>query len=184
MQKQKIDELVEKSKLILDEKQDEKTIDFVVLAGEKKEIAISQYIEKLLKDSNGREVCFLWMNTSEKNSCERIFQDLKKEFKGFPSCYLFEQEFFGSRQTILGNEVVIADWNKLSRKDSRTGEWKNALMKSSEKINFRELVKNTKNENTKIVMIIDKNYFDKKSERAVELKNIIDADLTFKISTV
>ncbi len=55
-------------------------------------------------------------------------------------------------------------------------------MRAGETINFRELVKNTKDENTKIIMIIDKNYFRNKSERVVELKDIINADLIIEMN--
>ena len=184
MQKQAINKLITKSKQILGENSCEKTIDFEILKGTKKEVVIGRYIKELLRELENQEICFLWMSLENKNSCEQIYENLKKEFGAFPSCYLFEQEFHGSRKIIMGNEVVVVNRNKLRRKDSQTGEWKNALMKSSEKINFRELVKNTKNENTKIIMIVDKNYLNNKSERADELKDIVNADLIIAMSVV
>lgn len=182
MQQQSINKLITKSKQILYENLDEKTIDFEIFEETKKEVVMARYMKKLLRDLEGREICFLWMSLENKNSCGQIHENLKKEFGAFPSCYLLEQEFHGSRKTIMGNEVVVVNWNKLRRKDSQTGEWKNALMKSSEKINFRELVKNTKNENTKIIIIVDKNYLSNKSERAAELKDIVNADLIIAMS--
>lgn len=186
MQKQAINKLIKKSKQILDEKKGEKIIDFEIPKTVKKEVAISQYIRRVINDDkfDNQEVCFLWMSLENKNSCERICESLKREFGVFPNCYLFEQEFHGSRRTIMRNEIIVVNWNKLRKKDSQTGEWKNALMKNSEKINFRELVKNTKNENVKIIMIIDKNYFSNKSERAVELKDIVNADLIVEVSAI
>ncbi len=184
MQKQAINKLITKSKQILDNKLDEKTIDFEVPRVVEKMVVMSQYIKKLLRELEEQEICFLWMSLENKNLCGQIYENLKKEFGAFPSCYLFEQEFNRSRKTIMGNEVVVVNWSKLRRKDSQTGEWKNALMKSSEKINFRNLVKNTKNENTKIIMIVDKNYFSNKSERVAELKDIVNADLTIEMSVI
>ncbi|MFC1613586.1 hypothetical protein ACFL23_04630, partial [Patescibacteria group bacterium] len=145
-------------------------------------VAMSQYIKKLLRELEGQEICFLWMSTENKNVCEQIYENLKKESISFPYCCLFEREFHGFRKRIMGSEVVVVNWNKLRRKNSQTGEWKNRFMKDSEKINFRELVRNTKNENTKIVMIIDKKYFSNKSERVIELKEVVNADMIIAMS--
>ena len=183
MQKQAINKLLTKTKQILDEKMDEKMIDFEIPKTVKKEVAISQYIKRVIHDDEfeNQEICFLWISTENKNSREQTYENLKKEFGAFPSCHLLEQEFHGFRKTIMSNEVVVANWNKLRRKDSQTGEWKNTLMRNSETINFRELVRNTKDENTKIIIIVDKNYLNNKSERAIELKDIVNADLIIKI---
>jgi len=66
-----------------------------------------------------------------------------------------EQEFFGSRREIDKDEVVVVNWEKLRNKNSRTGEWKNVIMKDKETVNFRELIANTKEAGRKIIMIID-----------------------------
>jgi len=57
------------------------------------------------------------------------------------------------------------------------------LMKDKETTNFRELIRNTKEENTKIIMIIDESHASATSERALELRDqIVDADLTIEMS--
>ena len=110
------------------------------------------------------------------------YDSLKKEFQGFPDCFLLEQEFFGSRKSIEKNEVVVVNWEKLRTKDKETGEWKNVLMKDKETINFRELINNTKEEGKTIVMIIDESHSSSTSERALALRNEINADLTIEMS--
>lgn len=74
------------------------------------------------------------------------------------------------------------NWEKLRAKDNKTGEWKNILMKDKETTNFREVVKNTKDYHRKIVMIIDESHSNSSSQRAIELRNIIGADITIEMS--
>ena len=100
-----------------------------------------------------------------------------------PNCYLLEEEFFCSRRTIDKNEVVVVNWEKLRTKDRQTGEWKNVLMKDKETTNFRELLQNTRDENTKIIMVIDESHTNSTSERAIELRDrIVSPFLTIEMS--
>ena len=55
-------------------------------------------------------------------------------------------------------------------------------MKDKETTNFKELLRNTKEENRKIIMIIDESHSNSASERAIELRNIINADITIEMS--
>ena len=70
----------------------------------------------------------------------------------------------------------------LYAKDNNSNEWKNTLMKDKETTNFKELLRNTKVENRKIIMIIDESHSNSASQRAIELRNIINADITIEIS--
>jgi type III restriction enzyme len=56
-------------------------------------------------------------------------------------------------------------------------------MRDSEQVNFRELVRNTKQLGTKIILIIDESHTNSTSARAVEIRDeIIKADLTIEMS--
>ncbi len=104
MQKQTINELILKTRQVLYKEIDERVIDFEIPKTVKKEVAMSQYIRKVINDDKfeNQEICFFWMSAENQNLCEKICENLKKEFGIFPDCYLLEQEFHGYRKTIMG----------------------------------------------------------------------------------
>jgi type III restriction enzyme len=182
-QEKAVDELLLKSRLLLEKNIDKRTIVFQSPTGSGKTFMMAKYIEQLIKENEDTNICFLWVSIGKGNLHIQSYNSLKNEFNGFPDVYLLEQEFFGSRETIDKNEIVVVNWEKLRTKDKKTGEWKNILMKDKETTNFRELIRNTKEEDTKIIMIIDESHASATSERALELRDqIVNADLTIEMS--
>lgn len=182
-QEKAVDKLLRRTRELLDDQLEKRTIVFQSPTGSGKTLMMTEYIEQLIKEIEDTDFCFLWISIGKGNLHEQSYNSLKREFNGFPDTYLLEQEFFGSRTEIVKNEVVIVNWEKLRSKDNKTGEWKNILMKDKETTNFRELIKNTKETNTKIIMIIDESHSNATSERALELRDdIVSADLTIEMS--
>ena len=182
-QEKAVDKLLSRTKELFEEKLAKRTIVFQSPTGSGKTLMMTEYIEQLIKELEDSDFCFLWISIGKGELHVQSYKSLKREFQGFPDVYLLEQEFFGSRETIASNEVVVVNWEKLRTKDKKTGEWKNILMKDKENTNFRELIRNTKEENTKIIMIIDESHSNSTSERALELRDeIVNADLTIEMS--
>lgn len=182
-QEKAVDELLLKTRLLLNKTLDKRTIVFQSPTGSGKTLMMTEYIEQLINELEDKDICFLWVCIGKGNLQVQSYNSLKREFQGFPDVYLLEQEFFGSRETISRNEIVVVNWEKLRTKDNKTGEWKNILMKDKETTNFRELIKNTKEDNSKIIMIIDESHTNSTSERALELRDdIVGADLTIEMS--
>jgi len=178
-----VDELLLKTRLLLGKSLEKRTIVFQSPTGSGKTLMMTEYIEQLIKELENMDLCFLWVSIGKGDLHVQSYNSLKRELQGFPDVYLLEQEFFGSRETIAKNEIVVVNWEKLRSKDNKTGEWKNILMKDKETTNFRELLRNTREENTKIVMIIDESHSNSTSERAIELRDeIVNADLTIEMS--
>ena len=182
-QEKAVDKLLSRTKELFGENLDKKTIVFQAPTGSGKTFTMSQYIEQLIGELKDEELCFLWLSPGKGSLHKQSYKSLKNEFEGFPDVYLLEKEFFGSRRTIDKNEIVVANWEKLSNKDNKTGEWKNILMKDKETINFRELIQNTKESNVKIILIIDESHSRANAKRAFELRaSIIKPDLTIEMS--
>lgn len=182
-QEEAIEELILKSKMLLNKELSNRTIVFKSPTGSGKTFTISQYLGELVNELQGIDLCFLWLSPGEGNLHIQSYESLKKDVRGFVSVCLLEQEFFGSRKTIDSNEIVVGNWQKLSSKDSVTGEWKNILMKDKETTNFRELIINTKERGIKIILIIDESHSKSGAKRAFELRNeIIKPDLTIEMS--
>ena len=181
-QENAVDELILKSKLLLKKDLDDKTIVFKAPTGSGKTFMMSQFIKQAIEEFKDDRLCFLWISIGKGSLHIQSYESLSKEFEYAPPVYLLEQEFFGSRKEIDKNEVVVVNWEKLNQKDSKTGEWKSNLMKDKETTNFRELVRNTKEEKIKIIMIIDESHASATAERAIEVREIIKADLIIEMS--
>lgn len=182
-QEKAVDKLLSRTKELFCENLDKRTIVFQAPTGSGKTFMMSQYIEQLIGELKDEELCFLWLSPGKGSLHKQSYKSLKNEFEGFPDVYLLEEEFFGSRRTIDKSEIVVANWEKLSNKDNKTGEWKNILMKDKETINFRELTQNTKESNVKIILIIDESHSRYNAKRAFELReSIIKPDLTIEMS--
>jgi len=182
-QEEAIDELLLKTDILLKKSLDKRTIVFQSPTGSGKTFMVTKYIQGLINRYENEDFCFLWISIGKGNLHKQSYYAINAEFKGFPNCYLLEEEFFGSRTTIDKNEVVVINWEKLRTKDNQTGEWKNILMKDKETTNFRELISNTKAEDRKTVMIIDESHTNATSERAKELRDeIVSPFLTIEMS--
>lgn len=178
-----IEELILKSKILLKKDADGKAIVFKSPTGSGKTFTLAKYIKEIVEELKGIDICFLWLSPGEGNLHLQSYKSLNEDLENYPSVKLLEQEFFGSRRTINPNEVVVCNWEKLSSKDSQTGEWKNILMKDKEMTNFRELIRNTRERGIKIILIIDESHSKSKAKRAFELRNdIIKPDLTIEMS--
>ena len=182
-QEDAIEELILKSKLLLKKDADGKAIVFKSPTGSGKTFTMSQYIKQAIEELREMDICFLWLSPGEGNLHLQSYKSLKEDLGNYPPVLLLDQEFSGSRKTIDVDEVVVCNWQKLSSKDSKTGEWKNILMKDKETTNFRELVRNTRERGTKIILIIDESHSKSDAKRAFELKtDIIKPDLTIEMS--
>jgi type III restriction enzyme len=178
-----LEELINYSEKLIIKNREKQTIVFQSPTGSGKTFMMGSFIEQLINEMPNDDLCFLWISIGTGELHKQSYNSLKSNYSGFPDVYLLEEEFFGSRQTIDKNEVVIVNWDKLNQKDKKTGEWKSTLMKDKESTNFRELVKNTKQAGTKIILIIDESHTNSTSTRALEIRDeIIKADLTIEMS--
>jgi type III restriction enzyme len=179
-QKRAVRDLIDKCSELLDKPSRQKICVFCSPTGSGKTIMASKCIEGLLKRRED-ELCFVWVTIGKGELHIQTHNALKRLFNGSPKVSLLEDEFFGSRDEIGSGEVVVVNWNKLYNKDSQTGEWKNILMKDGEKINFREVLANTRAKR-KIILIVDESHVGATAERTSELKSEIDADVILEVS--
>ncbi len=152
--------------------------------GSGKTFIMAKFIEEIIRELPGTDFCFLWVSIGKGDLHAQSKKSLDKVFDGFPNCVLLEQEYFGSKNRIEQNEVVVVNWEKLYSKYSsgeQKGEWKNKLMRDGEKVSFIEVLINTKNKR-KIILIIDESHYAGEARRTNELRIIINADVTLEMS--
>lgn len=182
-QQKAVDRITIYSKDILDGN-NIKTITLKSPTGSGKTFMMSQVINKIttVGEFKNYDVCFLWICTGKGNLEEQSYKALTEYFDGYPICYLAENEFSGGKNKIEQNEVAILNWELIRSKDKQ-GNWTNDLMKDKETNNFMNIIENTKEDNRKIIMIIDESHTSAKTDRAKELRDeIICPDLTIEMS--
>jgi len=167
-QEKAVDQLITKIKDLLDSQESGKVCVFQSPTGSGKTVIVAKFIEEIIKELSGTDLCFLWVSIGKGNLHIQSRDALNKIFGGFPRCVLVEEEFVGGRGRIVRNEVVVVNWEKLRSQDHNTGDWLNILMKDGEKLNFREVLRKTR-EQRKIILIIDESHIGKGSQRTVEL---------------
>jgi type III restriction enzyme len=180
-QEKAVGQLIAKAVELLDFDGPGETLVFQAPTGSGKTIMTAKFIEGLIKELPNDDICFVWMSIGKGELHLQSKHSLERVFAGFPRVTLAEEEFSGGRERIVQNEVVVANWEKLRSKDSKTGEWKVLLMKDGEKLNFRDVLEKTR-EQRNIILIIDESHTNATSERAQELRQIISADLVLEMS--
>jgi len=180
-QKKAVSELIASVKSLLVREAERKVCVFQAPTGSGKTLMTAKFIEEIIKELPEENLSFVWLSTGKGDLHLQSKHSLERIFGGAPRVSLVEEEFTGGRDQIIRNEVVVANWQKLWSRDSRTGEWKVVLMKDGEKINFRDVLAKTK-EQRKIVLIIDESHIGKGTVRTSEVLEIINADITLEMS--
>jgi type III restriction enzyme len=174
-------ELVEATSRLLSREGTKKVCIFQAPTGSGKTVMTAKFIEDITQELPDVDLCFVWISIGKGDLHLQSRRSLVKMFEGTPRVSLVEEEFTGGRETIFRNEVVVVNWEKLRTKDRDTGEWKNALMRDGELLNFREVLRKTR-ELRKIILIIDESHIGATAERTNELRDEIDADVVLEMS--
>jgi len=180
-QRNAVDDLIYRNKKLLEKNEKGKICVFQAPTGAGKTVMVAKFIEEFIKEIPEIDLCFIWVSPGKGELHIQSKNSLDKIFGGAPRVSLLENEFTGSRERIVRNEVVVVNWEKIRSKDGKTGEWKNLLMKDGEKLNFRDILDKTR-EQRKIILIIDESQVGFNAERSSEVRELIDADLTLEMS--
>lgn len=181
-QRDAVDEIKEHFDFNFDKK--EKTIVFKSPTGSGKTLMISSVIEEEVAERENDNFCFVWASIGKGELQKQSYYSVKSYVQGHPTCTLLEEDFFGSRRFIKNHEVVFVNWEKLIAKDRGTGQWKNNLMKDSEGHNFLDIINQTKDNGTKIILIVDESHIGSSvNTRISEFKNqILQPYMTIEMS--
>lgn len=181
-QRDAVDELKEYFELYL--KKTGKSITFKSPTGSGKTYMASLLIEELVSEHNDEQFCFIWASIGKGELQKQSYDSVGSHLCGNPVCTLLEEEFFGSRKYIKNHEVIFVNWEKLVDKDRETGKWKNNLMKDKEGQNFLNVLQETRENGTKIILIVDESHIGAGANtRIAEFKEqIICADITLEMS--
>ena len=74
-----IDELLLKTRLLLDKDLDKRTIVFQSPTGSGKTLMMTEYIEQLIREFEDMDLCFLWVSIGKGNLHIQSYNSLKSE---------------------------------------------------------------------------------------------------------
>lgn len=150
--------------------------------GSGKTFTTTKLIEKISKDYGG-SICFIWISIGSGELQKQSFNSVKSSVDNSFKCTLLTDNSVLSEKGMINNEIVFLNWEKIYSKNKNTNEYKNSIMKESENTNFQVFLKNTRDKNKKIVLIIDEAHRNAKTERALELRDdVISPSLTIEVS--
>ena len=161
-----------------------KDISFKAPTGSGKTFMAASLFEELAAENQSVNFCIIWACPGKGDLHKQSFDAVKLYLGGNPACSLLEEDFFGSRKFIKDKEIVFINWEKLVQKDRETGKWANNLMKDQEGMNFIDVIKQTKKNGTKVILVIDESHIGASQKARIQefIKTIIVPGIVLEMS--
>lgn len=147
--------------------------------GSGKTYMASQIIDKV--GTGFEKSTFVWLSIGTGNIHIQSKESLERYYGESPRVRTIDYICSGSQTSLREGEILVINWEKIRTKD-RSGEWKNIAMKDADSVNFREILDNTVEEGTKIILVIDESHLSLDSERGQEIVELIKPSITLEIS--
>lgn len=161
-----------------------KEVVFRAPTGSGKTFMAASLFEELAEENPSVNFCILWACPGKGELHKQSFDAVKTYLGGNPVCSLLEDDFFGSRKYIKDKEIVFINWEKLIQKDKETGKWANNLMKDQEDMNFIDVIKKTKQNGTRIILVIDESHIGASQKARIQefINTIIIPNIVLEMS--
>lgn len=178
-QKQAVDKLLEATRVLLD-KEGSRLCVLKAPTGSGKTLMMANFLLNLSAEQLNKNLSFVWISAHNlhKQSREKIDNYLESSVYKFS--YLDEIQ----DNEIKENEILFVNWEELTKRDSKTGEFNNIFMRDNEsERNLPTFIKRTKDQGREIILIIDESHFYYWGKNSQELANtVIDPKLTIEVS--
>ena len=173
-QENAIHELISKLKKLLSY-EGRFTISFKAPTGSGKTLMVSEVLTRLAGDiSNRAPLSFVWI------SVRSLPEQSKNKLEGYLlnnnsiKCSYFEEL---QDRKINENEILFINWESINKKNI------NIIIRENEQNNnLNSVIKNTKEEGRKIILVIDESHHTANADRSRALINIIDPAVTLEVS--
>ena len=171
-------------KIIMGENTTDSLLIFKSPTGSGKTFTITKYIEEMVEWANSAEInkdlVFMFVSIGSGSLEKQSYEALEKELFGETKLYKLNE--IKNNNHLNGGDVVVFNWEKV-RSKNKEKKWSNIAMKEGDFGNLIDCLKSTKNNNSKIILIIDECHTNADTPRALELKDeIIKPDLTIEMS--
>lgn len=161
-----------------------KEVVFKAPTGSGKTFMAASLFEELAEENSSVNFCILWACPGKGELHKQSFDAVKTYLGGNPVCSLLEDDFFGSRKYIKDKEIVFINWEKLIQKDKETGKWANNLMKDQEGMNFIDVIEKTKQNGTRVILVIDESHIGASQKARIQefINTIIIPNIVLEMS--
>lgn len=161
-----------------------KEVVFKAPTGSGKTFMAASLFEELAEENPSVNFCILWACPGKGELHKQSFDAVKTYLGGNPVCSLLEDNFFGSRKYIKDKEIVFINWEKLIQKDKETGKWANNLMKNQEGMNFIDVIEKTKQNGTRVILVIDESHIGASQKARIQefINTIIIPNIVLEMS--
>ena len=161
-----------------------KEVVFKAPTGSGKTFMAASLFEELAEENPSVNFCILWACPGKGELHKQSFDAVKTYLGGNPVCSLLEDNFFGSRKYIKDKEIVFINWEKLIQKDKKTGKWANNLMKDQEGMNFIDVIEKTKQNGTRVILVIDESHIGASQKTRIQefINTIIIPNIVLEMS--
>lgn len=161
-----------------------KEVVFKAPTGSGKTFMAASLFEELAEENPSVNFCILWACPGKGELHKQSFDAVKTYLGGNPVCSLLEDDFFGSRKYIKDKEIVFINWEKLIQKDKETGKWANNLMKDQEGMNFIDVIEKTKQNGTRVILVIDESHIGSSQKARIHefINTIIIPNIVLEMS--
>lgn len=151
-----------------------KTLVFRAPTGSGKTIIMAEFLRKLVTESiTNLDYSFIWaaprqLHTQSKDKLENYFYETKTL-----KCSYFEEL---DDKSIDVNEILFLNWESINKKD-------NIYIRENEiDVNLSSVLKNTKDQDRQIILIIDESHYSTDTEKTTGLRDMINPKLTIEVS--
>ena len=152
------------------------TIVFKAPTGSGKTYMSSELIRKLVNDQFlETDFSFIWVAPNKLE--DQSYESLKKYFRDTNDIKCSKKEDVIANREIKKNEILFINWQSINQED-------NQFRRESDKDpNLSQIVVKTKNNNRKIILIVDEIHYSAGTQNSKEIiKKIIEPDLIIGVS--
>jgi type III restriction enzyme len=150
------------------------TVVFKSPTGSGKTLMVAEFIKKLVdKRDDDKQIAFIWTAPRQLH-----LQSKEKLDKYYSTSRAIECKYFEDliNNRIEPDEILFLNWESINKKDNVY------IRENEQEKNLSKVLENTKEEGTRIVLIIDESHFTAKTETSRNLINDINPDVIVEVS--
>lgn len=150
------------------------TLVFKSPTGSGKTLMVAEFIKKLVdRREDGKQIAFIWtaprqLHTQSKEKLDKYYSTTRAI-----ECKFFE-DLVDNR--IEPDEILFLNWESINKKDNVY------IRENEQERNLTKVLENTREEGTKIILVIDESHFTAKTETSRNLINDINPDVILEVS--
>lgn len=149
-----------------------KTCVFKAPTGSGKTIVVANLLRRLAREKNNIRMSVIWiaprkLHDQSKEKLERIYSDHAMRCSNFEDL---------QDNQIEQNEILFFNWESITKKNNIY------IMDNERDRNLSTVIKNTRSEGRKLVLVIDESHYAAKGEKSKELIHDMSPDVTLEVS--